>query len=188
MNYKHLKVLGISGSLRGESLNRKALQVAKRFAVELGAQVDEIDLKEIVLPIYDEDVQAAGFPEPVQKLKEAVENSDVILIASPEYNYSISAALKNAIEWLSRGKNSLDGKVAAIFGASGGPFGTLRGQFQLRHILTSVNVYTVPQPQVFIRSARDAFLPDGTLADKELENQLKSLVTKSLWLASALKD
>jgi chromate reductase len=188
MTYQHLRVLGISGSLRTESLNRKALQVAKRIASELGAQVDEIDLKQLALPIYDEDVQTAGFPEPVQKLKRAVEDSDVILIASPEYNYSISSALKNAIEWLSRGKNSLDGKVAAIFGASSGPFGTLRGQLQLRHILTSVNTYTVPQPQVFIRSARDAFLPDGSLADKEVEKQLRSLVSRSLWLASALKD
>jgi chromate reductase len=188
MNYRHLKALGISGSLRTDSLNRKALQVSKRFAAELGAQVDEIDLKELALPIYDEDVQTAGFPEPVRKLKQAVESTDLLLIATPEYNYSISAALKNAIEWLSRGKNSLDNKVAAIFGASGGPFGTLRGQFQLRHILTSVNVYTVPQPQVFIRSARDAFRPDGTLADKELENQLKSLVTRSLSLAGALRD
>jgi len=188
MNCKHLKVLGISGSLRRDSFNRTALQVAKRFATELGAQVDEIDLKALALPIYDEDVQTAGFPEPVRKLKQAVESADLLLIASPEYNYSISAALKNAIEWLSRGKNSLDNKVAAIFGASSGPYGTLRGQFQLRHILTSVNVYTVPQPQVFIRSARDAFLADGSLADKEVENQLKVLVAKSLWLASALKD
>jgi NAD(P)H-dependent FMN reductase len=80
------------------TINRKALQAAKRFAAELGAQVDEIDLKEVALPIYDEDVQTAGFPEPVRKLKQAVESADLLLIATPEYNYSISAALKNAME------------------------------------------------------------------------------------------
>lgn len=113
-----LKVLAISGSLRRDSCNRKALQIAKKIAADWGAEISELDLKTMNLPIYDGDIEAQGMPEAVQKLKAAVEATDVLLIASPEYNHSISGALKNAIDWLSRGENSLDGKLTAIFGAS----------------------------------------------------------------------
>src|SRR3989338_10591742 len=140
INNSMLKVLAISGSLRSESYNRKALQVAKEIAIDLGAEVTELDLRELDLPIYDKDIQDQGLPESVRKLKKTVESTDVLMIASPEYNYSVSGALKNAIDWASRGGNSLNGKVAAVFGASTGRFGALRGQFQLRQILASVNV------------------------------------------------
>ena len=122
-----LKVLGISGSLRKYSYNRKALQIAKKIASDLGAEVSEADLKELNLPIYDGDIEAQGLPESVKKFKAAVEVNDVLLIVSPEYNYSISGALKNAFGWASRGGNSFDGKWAVIFGVSPGAFGTLRG-------------------------------------------------------------
>ncbi len=153
-----LHVLGISGSLRKESFNRKALQIAKRFAEELGAVVEELDHNELQLPVYDEDLTAQGFPESVLRLKAKVEAADIILIASPEYNYSVPGGLKNAIDWLSRKKNSFDGKTAAIFGASNGQFGTVRMQPHLRIILEALNVSIVPQPQVFIRTAGEAFL------------------------------
>lgn len=175
-----LKVLAISGSLRKDSYNRKALQVAKKFAAELNAEVNEADLKELNLPIYDGDIEAQGMPESVQKFKKEVEENDVLLIASPEYNYSISGVLKNAIDWLSRGGNSLDGKAAVIFGASPGPFGTLRGQYHLREILFALNVFVLPQPQVFIRSAHEAFNADGSFKDEKLSNQLKDLIEKTL--------
>jgi chromate reductase, NAD(P)H dehydrogenase (quinone) len=185
---KQLRVVGFSGSLRKESFNRKALQIAKKFAVEAGTMVEEIDLKELSLPLYDADIEAKGFPESVQILRRAVETADVVLIASPEYNHSISGALKNAIDWLSTGKNTLDGKIAAIFGASSGLFGTVRGQFHLRQILAALNVFLVPQPQVFIRSAREAFDQDGSLKDKRVQDQLKTLINKTLHLAKALKS
>lgn len=177
---KNIKVVAISGSLRLDSYNRKVLQLAKRFALEAGAFVEEIDLKELNLPLYDGDIEALGFPENVKKLKSAVESADVILIASPEYNHSISGALKNAIDWLSSSKNSLDGKVAVIFGASTGLYGTIRGQAHLRQILTALNVTMVLVPQVFIRSAKEAFNEDGTLKDVKLQNQLQKLITKSI--------
>src|SRR5690242_9096612 len=113
-----VKVLAVSGSLRRESFNRKALTIAKQLASELASDVREADLKELALPIYDEDIEKQGMPESVARLKDAVGAADVLLIASPEYNHSIPGGLKNAIDWLSRGGNSLDGKVAAIFGAS----------------------------------------------------------------------
>lgn len=185
-----LKVLGMSGSLRSDSYNRKVLQVAKKIAADLGAEVSEIDLRELNLPMYDGDIESAGIPEPVQKLKAAILEADVLLIASPEYNYSVSGALKNAIDWASRpyGNNSLDGKFAAIFGVSIGSFGTLRGQYHLREILFSVNVSVLPQPQVFIGPSSDAFNPDGSFKNEKTVELLKSLIQKTLEAAEKMKS
>jgi len=183
-----LHVLGISGSLRRDSYNRKALQAAKRFAADAGAEVSEADLKELALPIYDGDLEAQGIPDSVVQLKAAVEAADVILIASPEYNHSISGALKNAIDWLSRRKNSLDGKVAAVFGASTGVFGTARGQYHLRQTLASLNVMVIPQPQVYIGSAADAFAPDGAFQNPKTADLLHRLVTRAVKVAGQVKS
>lgn len=184
-----LKALAISGSLRTGSYNRKALQIAKQIAVLLGAEVQELDLRELNLPIYDRDIQDRGWPESVQRLKKEVEISDVLIIASPEYNYGTSGALKNAIDWASRGeRNSFSGKVAVIFGASTGGFGTLRGQFQLRQILTSVSVLVLPQPQVFISRAEEAFNPDGSFRDPKNFDSLKALIEKTFELAVKIKS
>jgi chromate reductase len=154
-----IKVLAISGSLRNDSLNRKALQIAKQIASMAGAAVEEADLKTLALPIYDGDIEAAGVPEPVARLNGMVQAADLLLIASPEYNRSFTGALKNAIDWLSRGHNVLDGKVAAIFGASPGPFGTVNGQNHLRQVLAALNVLVIPQPQVTIMQPAMPSLP-----------------------------
>src|SRR5689334_16655381 len=101
-----LNVLAIPGSLRQDSFNRKALTIAIRLAEAQGAKVTMLDLKILDLPLYDQDVQDAGLPESVQKLKAAVEACDMLIIASPEYNYSIPGVLKNALDWGSRKGNS----------------------------------------------------------------------------------
>lgn len=181
--HKNLHVVGIAGSLRRESYNRKALKVAMRFAQEFCARVEEIDLNELNLPLYNEDITVNGFPDVVERMKHIVARADVMLIASPEYNYSVPAPLKNVLEWISRGKNALDGKSAAIFGVSTGAFGTIRMQPHLRQILESLNVSVVSQPQVFIRFAAEAFAPDGSLQDKQVEGQLKVLIEKTFLLA-----
>ena len=183
-----LRVVAISGSLRKESMNRKALQIAKRFASQAGVIVEEMDLKELDIPVFDQDIMDQGMPESVQRLKLAVKEAEVIIIASPEYNYSVPGGLKNAIDWLSRGENSLEGKVAAIFGVSNGINGTIRMQPQLKIILNSLNVSLVPQPQVMIRNGREAFTPEGGLVDSKLEAQLKMLIEKTLHLAKAMKE
>ncbi|MFQ5676888.1 MAG: NADPH-dependent FMN reductase [bacterium] len=188
MTAQALKVLAISGSLRTGSYNRKALQVAKTFAQEAGAEVEEIDLRELDLPMYDGDIEARGLPENVKKLKAAIEKVDVLLIASPEYNYSTSGALKNAIDWASRGGNSLDGKVATIFGVSPGLFGTVRGQFHLRHVLMALNAFILPQPQVFIKNAAEVFDSDGSLTDVKTAEKLKNLVVRTLGFAGKLRS
>ena len=187
MREGQIHVLGISGSLRTDSYNRKVLRIAKRTAEELGAEVSEVDLRELAMPVYDADIQAKGFPESVLKFKRAVESADVLLIASPEYNASVSGALKNAIDWASRGTNSFDGKVAAIFGASPSALGTVRSQLHLRHILADVNVLVVPKPNVFIHSAQDAFDSSGALKNEGTHTRLKEVVARAIELARRLK-
>ncbi|MCX6122380.1 MAG: NAD(P)H-dependent oxidoreductase [Ignavibacteriales bacterium] len=183
MTIKTLDILAFAGSLRSESFNRKALQIAKQIAVELNTNVVDLDLKTLNLPLFDADLRANGFPESVKKLKDAIASADILLIATPEYNHSIPGVLKNAIDWASDKTNPFDGKVAAIFGASNGLFGTLRAQLHLRQVLAALNVELVPQPQVFIRFAQSAFLPDGSLVDQRIKQQLRHLIEATLTLA-----
>jgi chromate reductase len=182
-----IKALAICGSLRKDSYNKKLLENAIKIAKDLGVDASEIDLKKLDLPIYDGDIEAKGLPKSVQELKKAIEACDLLLIASPEYNNSISGALKNAIDWASRGKNSFDGKVAAIFGASIGQFGTVRGQLHLRQILAYLNVLIVAQPQVYVWNCDKAFKKDGTLIDEKTTDLLKKLIADSLDLAKCRK-
>jgi chromate reductase, NAD(P)H dehydrogenase (quinone) len=182
-----IRVLAISGSLRRESFNRKALGIAKQLAAEFTSGVQEADLKQLALPVYDEDIETQGMPDSVMRLKAAVAAADVLLIASPEYNHSIPGGLKNAIDWLSRGSNSLDGKVAAIFGASAGLYGTARGQIHLRYVLEVLNVLVIPQPLVYIRNGAEAFNPDGTFKDAQTTKLLKKLIERAVNTASKLK-
>jgi chromate reductase len=177
-----IRILAIAGSLRSESFNRKALKIAKRIASEFNTRVEEIDLKTIDLPLFNEDLRAGGFPESVKKLKHAIVSADMLLIATPEYNHSVPGVLKNAIDWASDTTNPFEGKTAAIFGASNGLVGTLRSQLHLRQILASLEVELVPQPQVFIRSAHHAFLPDGSFADQKTEQLLRRLIEATLML------
>lgn len=184
-----ISVTGLCGSLRRGSYNWKLLKRALALAEAQGAALRTIDQKALTLPLYNADIEAGGFPDGVVAVKQAVEAGDVLLIATPEYNYSVSAALKNALDWVSRVKpNPFKGKVAAIFGASPGPVGTARGQFQLRQILVTLGVITVPQPQVYLSLADDnSFDKDGSLKNKVVDNQLNELVREAITLAATLK-
>src|SRR3989338_7507101 len=145
-----MKILGFAGSLRKDSFNKKLLQVAMSFAKARNIEIEIFDLENI--PIYSYDVQLKGFPKSVINFKTAIKSADLLLIASPEYNYSVSGALKNAIDWASRpeDENVFSNKVAIIFGASIGRFGTVRGQIELRKILTALNVWVLPAPQIML--------------------------------------
>jgi chromate reductase len=182
---KTMDVIGISGSLRKESTNTKALNIALRFAREAGAAVRAVDLGQMAIPIYSEDIPAP--PPDLLILQSVLLETDVILIASPEYNHSIPGGLKNVLDWLSVMDNPFDGKVTAIFGVSNGPFGTVRMQPQLRQVLANLGSIVLPKPQICIRNGNEAFTPSEELTDKNTENHLKTLVLKSLKLAEALK-
>jgi len=130
-----MRVLGISGSLRRESHNSALLRAA---AERLPAGVELIPYGRLAeIPPYDEDAEVRHVPEPVRELREAILNADAVLIATPEYNHSIPGQLKNALDWASRpaGKSALNGKPAAVVGASTGMFGAVWAQAELRKIL-----------------------------------------------------
>lgn len=162
---KPLKIVGISGSLRKDSYNSAALRVAQGMMPE-GSTLEILDISD--LPLYNSDLEVnKTFPAAVQALREAIFDADGILFACPEYNYSISSPLKNAIDWASRGKpQPFDGKPAAILGASMGPLGTARAQYHLRQVGVFVNLLFVNKPEVFIGVAQTKFDAEGNLTDE----------------------
>jgi chromate reductase, NAD(P)H dehydrogenase (quinone) len=130
-----MRVLGVSGSLRRESHNSALLRTA---AERLPAGVELVPYEQLSeIPPYDEDVEVRDVPEPVRALREAIHDTDAVLIATPEYNHSIPGQLKNALDWASRpaGQSALNGKPAAVIGASTGMFGAVWAQAELRKVL-----------------------------------------------------
>jgi len=169
-----IKVLALSGSLRKGSYNTMLLHAAKELAPE-GMSINIYDLAPI--PMYNDDVRLGpGYPPVVQDFRTAIAAHDAILFASPEYNYSISGVLKNAIDWASRAPNMpFDGKTGAVFGASGGVLGTARSQRDLRWIMSGLNVYMVNLPHVYVGSAAQKFA-DGKLTDQGARDFIKQLL------------
>ena len=130
-----MRVLGISGSLRRDSLNSALLRAAAE-RLPAGAELVEFEgLREI--PPYDADLELEGAPEAVRELREAMREADAVLIATPEYNHSIPGVLKNALDWASRpaGQSALRGTPAAAIGASTGMFGAVWAQAETRKVL-----------------------------------------------------
>jgi chromate reductase len=159
-----MKVLGISGSLRQASFNSMALRAAEKLA-PAGMEITIADISKV--PMYNDDVRVAGEPAAVAELKAQVRTADALLIVSPEYNFSVPGVLKNTLDWMSRPPEPpFDGKVVAIMGASGGPLGTARGQYDLRKILVYMNTFTVNKPEVFIGNAQGKFNAQGELTDE----------------------
>ncbi len=169
------RILGISGSLRERSYNTALLRAAAELAPE-GVEIEEFDLREI--PLYDADVEAAGDPEPVAKLRAAVAEADGLLLATPEYNRGTSGVLKNAIDWLSRPAlaSVLRWKPAAIMGASTGRGGTRNAQAQVRDALLFPGAVLVAEPEVAIPLAWERFDENGELTDERMRKALRELL------------
>lgn len=188
-----VRIVAISGSTRRDSYNRKLVRIAARAAEEAGAEVTVADLRELNLPLFDEDFEKdPGTPENARALKNLMIASDGFLIASPEYNSSITAVLKNAIDWASRpapGEPPLaafQGKVAAIMGASPGNLGGLRGLVHVRSILGNIGVLVLPD-QVAVVRAFEAFTEDGSLADAKQQKAVESLGRKLISVVTKLE-
>src|SRR4051812_43428599 len=159
-----MKVLGISGSLRQGSYNTMALRAAQKLA-PAGVTLDIADIGNI--PLFNDDVRAAGEPASVTALKAQVREADAVLLATPEYNFSIPGVLKNTLDWMSRPPEPpFDGKTVAIMGASPGPVGTARVQYDLRKVLVFMNAFTVNKPEVFISHCATRFNAQGELTDE----------------------
>lgn len=180
------KILCFAGSLRKDSFNKKLAKLAATKAEAAQATVTYIDLKDYPMPIYDGDIEASeGIAENAKKLKALMKDHQGFIISCPEYNSSITPVLKNAIDWASRpleGEKNLEcfkGKVVALFAASPGKLGGLRGLMTVRAILESIGVICIPD-QFSVAMAQEAFDSDGNLKDQkqmaELERISKRLV------------
>src|SRR5205085_3080070 len=185
------RILAFAGSLRKDSHNKKLIQIAVASARRAGAEVTLIDLKDYPLPIYDGDLEtASGIPENGHKLKKLFLEHDGLLLSCPEYNSSITAVLKNTIDWVSRpapNEPSLAcflGKIAMLMSASPGGLGGLRGLVHVRSILGNINVGVLPA-QIAVARAYEAFNVDGTLKAASLQANVEVL---GKTLAAALRQ
>lgn len=171
-----LKIFGLAGSLRKGSFNRALLQAA----VEVAPKEVEIRVFERLgeIPLFNADVEAAGDPEPVVALKSAIREADALLIATPEYNYGIPGVLKNAIDWASRPSDGsvLQGKPAALMGATPGMTGTARAQLALRQAFLFTETYAVLQPEVLVARAHEKIDGQGRLKDEATRNFIRALL------------
>jgi len=167
-------ILAFSGSLRRASANTGLLRAAAEVLPE-DATMEIFDLSPI--PLYNADVQAAGWPAPVQDFKSRIAAADALLIATPEYNYSIPGVLKNAIDWASRPpkESPLNGKPVALMGA-GGVMGTVRSQLHLRQVLLSSGMFVLPKPELYVANAREKFGEHGTLSDDAVRDRIRELL------------
>jgi chromate reductase, NAD(P)H dehydrogenase (quinone) len=169
-----LKILGISGSLRQGSYNTATLRAAQELAPpELSIEIADISQ----IPLYNGDVQAQGMPQPVAQLAEKIRAADGLLIACPEYNYSMSGVLKNTIDWISRVKDQpFAGKPAAVCGASMGQVGTARAQYHLRQSAVFIDLRFLNKPEVMIGGAHERFDAQGKLTHQPTRKFLGDLL------------
>ncbi len=172
-------ILAFAGSARKGSCNFRLLQIAVEGARAAGADVTVLDLKDYPLPLFDEDLERSGTPYHVTLIKQLFLKHDGLLIASPEYNGSLTPLLKNVIDWVSRpakGEGRLaayQGKVAALMTAVPGG-GGLRGLLHLREILSGIGVIVLPS-QTILPGAFEAFDENGQLKDEKQQARLHAL-------------
>ena len=169
-----LKVLGICGSLRKASLNMAALRACgELLPAGMALDIASID----GLPLFNQDILDAGLPEPVKRIRDRIAAADGLLIASPEYNFSIPAPLKNVIDWGSRAPNQVfNEKPIAVFSVTPGPVGGARVQYDLRKVLGQLWGHVLPRPEVFIGNSAGKF-QDGKLTDETSRKFLAELLT-----------
>lgn len=171
---KGIHVLAICGSLRAASYNRAAL----RTAIELkppGMTIETADIGSF--PLYNEDVRAQGFPAPVETFRRQIAVADALLFVSPEYNYSISGVLKNAIDWASRPPDQpFAGKPVAMMGAGAGMAGTARAQYDLRKCCVFLDMHPINKPEVLIGQAQTKFDAEGRFTDEVGRGLIRDLL------------
>jgi chromate reductase len=169
-----MKIVGISGSLRKGSYNSAALRAAQGLAPE-GVTIEIAEIGD--LPLYNDDMRVAGYPAAAERLRAQLGAADAVLFVTPEYNYSVSGVLKNAIDWASRPPDQpFDGMPVAVMGASGGILGTARAQYHLRQMMVFLNAYPLNKPEVMIGQAQTKFDEAGNLTDEGTKDFIRKLV------------
>ena len=174
MDKNKIKVLGIAVSLRQGSYNKALLRSAADLVPD-DMQLEISDLEGI--PPFNQDIEQ-NMPDKVKEFKTKIREADGILIATPEYNFSVPGVLKNAIDWASRpyGDNPFDGKPVAIMSASPGMLGGANAQFHLRQTCVFLNMYPINKPLVIVTFAQDKFDADGKLVDDNTKKFLRQLL------------
>ena len=169
-----VRILALAGSFRSGSFNQALIRAARELAPE-HVRIDDFDLRTV--PFYDGDLEAAGEPEEVAALKGVINGADALLLATPEYNGSVPAVLKNALDWASRRRpdSPLRGKPAAVMGASPSPGGTRRAQAHLREVLERVGVGVVDEPSLHLARAFE-HVSDGRLVSEEAREVVGEIV------------
>jgi chromate reductase len=173
----NIKALGICGSLRAESWNLKLL---RNFLGEMKKEGFETTLyPSLELPLVNEDLEKRPLPPSILDFRNAIEKADVVVVSSPEYNGSLSSALKNAIDWATRPPANLwAGKIVVILGSSPGAFGAVRGAIHLRAILSGIKAWVIPE-QVLLPFADKGFDAEGKLTNESTKKQM-SVALESL--------
>jgi NAD(P)H-dependent FMN reductase len=184
------RILAFAGATRTQSWNKKLIRVGMEFARAAGSEVTLIDLRDFPMPLYDGDFEAAeGLPEKARELKALMLEHDALLLSCPEYNSSITAVLKNSIDWVSRPRpnepNAFKGKVAGLLAASPGNLGGVRGLFTVRQVLTTLGVLVVPT-QFALNQAAGAFAEDGSLKDERQREAVRAVAAELVKVTRAL--
>lgn len=169
------QILAISGSLRKESYNSGLVRAAESLhpgTIQAASIAD--------IPLYNADVEAAGFPAPVESLKQRLAQADGLLLASPEYNNSVPGVTKNAIDWLSRPSgdiaNVFRGKPVAVIGASPGGFGTILSQNAWLAVLRTLKARHWADGRLMVSGAGELFDDDGNLVDDDTRERLDAFL------------
>ncbi len=187
------RILVVPGSTRSAAFSKQLARAAAAMAAAHGASATVVDLRDFAMPLYDGDLEAAsGLPEGAVKLRTVAQQHDAFLFISPEYNASLPAVLKNALDWLSRphagepGSAVFRGKVAALLASSPGALGGLRALVHLRQVLQNLGLLVITE-QYALGSAGSAFAGDGSLADPKqaagVDHVVRSLATIAARLA-----
>jgi len=188
----NVRIVALAGSLRSASFNKKLIRIAAAGARAAGAEVTEIDLRDIPMPLFDGDIEREhGLPPNAKVFKRMLIEHHGVLISSPEYNSAISGVLKNAIDWASRAEANepalvaFKGKVAGLVSASPGHLGGVRGLAVLRSILSNIGVIVIPT-QMAISRANDAFEPNGELKDERQQAAVEFVGAEVVGIAAKL--
>ncbi len=187
-----IRIVAFAGSLRSNSFNKKLIRIAAAGARAAGAEVTEVDLRDISMPLYDDDVEREhGLPPNAKVFKRLLIEHQGFLISSPEYNSAVSGVLKNAIDWASRPESNepalvaFKGKIAGLVSASPGNLGGIRGLAVLRSILSNIGVFVIPT-QMAVNRANEAFEPNGELKDERQQAAVESVGAEVVSIAAKL--
>ncbi len=182
---KEIKILAFSGALRQDSMNQKLVVYASSLISSPQVSIEVINLNDFAMPLYDGDIESkTGLPETAKTLKKKMIGMDGFLIASPEYNGSISGVLKNTIDWVSRSEHgeegllAFKGKIVGLLSASPGMLGGLRGLVHVRQILGNIGCLVLPE-QHCVGQAIKAFNKQGELIDQMNIDKVR-IVTQAL--------